>query len=566
MLRTLSLILFFISCFVFSKGQSISIDGNFDDWAGIPVYPDADADGQGIDFTGFSVTNDAGYVYIRLIANTVFNLSDSNSIFINIDADNNASTGFSSNGIGSELGIRVGRRYAFYYYGTNRDTVYPAQMKMAALPTFKNNSFEIAISRNTLVGPLQQLLFSSPVIKLSFVNGFSGGDQMPNSGNTHSYTFNNSSQSSFGAIDISKCHSSYIRLLDYNVLFDGLIDPARQPAFENIFKAVNPDIIVLNECGNTTFQQVRSLLNTWLPISGGASWNCYKVDGSDIVCSRYPVLYAANVSFRRATAVYLDLPSNYLNNLLVIGTHFTFANEGDSMRQREADAIAAYLRDMKAGTTAYKIPANTPFVVAGDLNMVNNPSSLNTLLSGEIVNTADFGTGAPADWNGNNLSSDNAYVADRDATYTWRNQSTNAKWWPGKLDYIIHSNTNLQVKKSFVLQTEIMSAERLGQYNLQANDNLIASDHLALVADFEIPTTAAVINTSIWNGKINTAWENRANWDCSTVPGANSDVVVPSLAPNFPVVNKSTQVKSVNCGQGSSVKVETGVDLKLGNQ
>ena len=151
-------------------------------------------------------------------------------------------------------------------------------------------------------------------------------------------------------------------------------------------------------------------------------------------------------------------------------------------------------------------------------------------------------------------------------TYTWRHQSSTAKWWPGKLDYVIHSNTNLKVKKSFVLQTEVMSIARLTQYGLQANDNLIASDHLPSVVDFQIPMSTIITPSVQWNGNINQAWENPANWDCSMVPDENSNVTIPSAAPNFPFVNNNTEIRSLHSNSNSHVTVQPSVQFKLNGQ
>ncbi|UEG50371.1 endonuclease/exonuclease/phosphatase family protein [Ferruginibacter lapsinanis] len=559
---------FFITHFV--NAQSISLNGKFTDWTGTTITTDATADGNGIDLKGFSVTNDDENLYIRLITNAAFNLADSNSLYVNIDADNNASTGFSTYGIGSELGWRFGSKYGFYYHGASlKDTVFASNIKFVALPTFKSDTFEIAISRAAVVGTPAISLFSSNTIKLNFVNGITGGDAMPNSGSTYTYTFTNTHHSDFGAIDISKCNSNYIRLMEYNVLNDGLKDNARLGSFERIFKAINPDVIVLCECWNTTATQAKTLLNTWLPLGGSASWNCYKeTTAGIIIASRSSIQGASKITFGRTTAAYINLPSNYLTDLLVIGTHLAAGNDADSLRQSEADNMIQYITKMKAGTTSVPVlvPANTPFVIAGDFNMVNYSSPLNTILTGNIANTAVFGTAPPPDWDNKPLTSINALVADRNMTYTWRNQSETAKWWPGKLDYIIHTNTNIKVKKSFVLQTEMMSVGRLTQYGLQANDNLIASDHLPSVTDLEIPMTTIITPTLQWNGSINTAWENPANWNCSMVPDQNSNVVIPSVAPNFPVINNSTEVRSIQSNSNSSISVQPGINVKLNGQ
>jgi endonuclease/exonuclease/phosphatase family metal-dependent hydrolase len=548
--------------------QSICIDGKFTDWNTITKtsVSDAAGDATGIDLISLSVTNDEENLYLRIETKDSFNISDSNNIYINIDADNNSSTGFYSNGIGSELGWRLGYKYGFYYHGIGlKDTVFASQLKIVGLPTYKSNVFEIAINRNSIVGS-GVTLFSGNIIKINLVNGITGGDYMPDKNSTFTYTFNNTLKSDFKPIDLSKCNANFIRLMSYNVFVDGLTDSTRIHSFERIFKAINADIIVLNECSNTTYQQVKTLLDSWMPLAAPGGWNCYKVDGGNVVCSRFPILHAENISFRKATFTYIDLPAIYQTNLIVIGTHLYPDNDGDSIRQREADVIAGYIRNMKAGTTTYPVPSNTPFLIAGDFNMVNSYSPLNTLLTGNIVNTADYGTGTPPDWNNLPISSIDAIGCDRDMTYSWRNQSATAKWWPGKLDYILHSNTNLKIRKSFVLQTENMSVSRLTQYGLQQNDNLIASDHLPIVTDIQIPLSNQLFYSLEWNGSVNTAWENPANWNCSMVPDENSDVVIPAGVPNFPVINLNTEIHSIHLNYGSNISVKPGIQFKINGQ
>jgi hypothetical protein len=236
-----------------------------------------------------------------------------------------------------------------------------------------------------------------------------------------------------------------------------------------------------------------------------------------------------------------------------------YYNDGDSTRQLEADLLAAYLRDMKLGLNELKVPANTPFIIDGDFNMVNSYSPLNTLLTGNIINTNIYGTSGFPDWNNAPISSVYAKNADRNMAYTWRSQNPKAKYWPGKLDFILHSNINLEVKKSFVLQTEIMSPERLTQYGLVSTDSYLASDHLPIVADIQIPTSNSLLLGVQWNGKVNTAWENPGNWDCSQVPDKYSNVFIPEGLTNYPQVNFDTEIHSITLSNGSTVNVKPGV-------
>ena len=77
--------------------------------ANINTYIDDSTDSQGVDLMSFSVCNDNDYLYIKLDFGSEIDLTEQSfnptEVIINIDADNNSSTGFSVNNIGSEYGI-----------------------------------------------------------------------------------------------------------------------------------------------------------------------------------------------------------------------------------------------------------------------------------------------------------------------------------------------------------------------------------------------------------------------------------------------------------------------------
>ena len=89
---------------------TIKIDGFFDDWnANMSTYIDDSTDSQGVELLDFSVCNDNEYLYIKISTGSEIDLTEQffnpAEVFINIDADNNSSTGYSTNNIGSEYGI-----------------------------------------------------------------------------------------------------------------------------------------------------------------------------------------------------------------------------------------------------------------------------------------------------------------------------------------------------------------------------------------------------------------------------------------------------------------------------
>lgn len=49
--------------------------------------------------------------------------------------------------------------------------------------------------------------------------------------------------------------------------------------------------------------------------------------------------------------------------------------------------------------------------------------------------------------------------------------------------------------------------------------------------------TLTVGSLGQWSGAASSAWSNTANWSCATVPGANTNVTIPSAASNMPLID-----------------------------
>ncbi len=92
--------------------KHITVDGNFSDWAGIPVaYTQAPDTTQSIAYTNIYVANDENYLYIRFAISTSDDpFTSRQNIFI--DVDNNTLTGYSAGGyVGSEMLVQGGAGY-----------------------------------------------------------------------------------------------------------------------------------------------------------------------------------------------------------------------------------------------------------------------------------------------------------------------------------------------------------------------------------------------------------------------------------------------------------------------
>jgi len=466
----------------FSQSLPIFLDGKTEDWnISVPTYVDIVGDGNQFDFRYFSVTNDEEFLFIKLHLTPEMKLLENNLLSIYIDGDNNIATGVTANGIGAELKWDFGIRSGQFYKGGTTNIGFP-EIQYRSLPTVTDTTYEIAIGRNVTPNG-SDMLFTSSTIKIFFWDNDTNGDWMPNNGELFEYIFDETPTPSVNLIEINKESHAYLRVMNYNVLNDGLTNPGRQEYFTRILQAVQPDIIGFNELWTSTVSQVQTLLDNILPIQDG-SWNTVKLDNGNVTASKYPIIQSWLVfPGNRITASLIDLPVELEKDIMFINAHYSCCG-ADANRQQQADATVAFILDAKSPGGIIDLAENTPFVIVGDLNLVGFRQQLTTLVTGGIVNTQIFGQGAPPDWDETDLEDIIAQQSDKRTAYTWRND--NSSFPPGRLDFQIYSNSVMRMEKAFAIQTEVMSTSRLAQYGILQFDTRNASDHLPKVTDYSM--------------------------------------------------------------------------------
>ena len=268
-----------------------------------------------------------------------------------------------------------------------------------------------------------------------------------------------------------------------------------------MIQALDPDSLNLQEINSpfdtsTSFSavDVRNLMNTIRPLDGGATWHAY-MGSTNVIVSKYPLSMTRNETnpstLRGLAMALVDLPDDiYPSDFYVMNNHFKCCgNPGgteDSQRQRHADALVGWMQDARNPGGFINLPANTPMAVVGDLNIVGLPDPLTNLKTGNIVNELVFGPGSPPDWDGTALADAHPRHNFVGPDYTWREDGSG--FAPGRLDYILYTNSVVDIANHFLLNTVMMSSAELAATGLQQNDILKYSsgwyDHLPLVADF----------------------------------------------------------------------------------
>ena len=471
----------------FTQSLPIFLDGKVDDWnAPVPTYTDRVGDGSSYDFKNFAVTNDEEFLFIKLNISPECKLMEDNLLSLYIDGDNDSSTGLLINGIGAEGKWDFGFRSGTFYKNGSTAISYP-DIIYRSLPTVTDTTYEIAIGRNALPDGTDSL-FTSSTIKLFFRDNDSNGDWMPDSGEIFEYTFDETPTLPVDLIEINKEDTTLLRVMDWNVLNDGLTNSSKQQYFARILQTINPDIICFSECVSATADDAKQVMDQILPISNSQGWYTMKMDYDDVVVSRYLIKKGWNYypSDNRSFASLIDLPEYYGKDILTINAHLKCCGgeDNDNRRQSEVDAIISFLKDAKTVGGSIDLPERTPFIIMGDLNFVGLRQQLVSLITGEIIDTGHFGTGGPLDWDDTDLEDLIAYQTDKRTAYTWRDDGSS--YPPGRLDFQIFTNSVLDVEKAFLIQTEVMNPDRLAMYGLQKFDSGNASDHFPKVTDYHI--------------------------------------------------------------------------------
>ena len=222
--------------------------------------------------------------------------------------------------------------------------------------------------------------------------------------------------------------------------------------------------------------EIEQLIENWL----GGTW--YSVGVNDCkTISRYPVLGSWAIDLN--LAVLLDTTNVLGTELLCINAHLPCCDNDDG-RQEEIDAIMGFIRDAYLPGGNLSLDSEVPVLIAGDLNLVGLAQQLETLLTGDIQDEDTHGPDQQPDPDGTDLTNIISRLTEKRMGYTWRNDYSS--FWPGHLDFLIYSDSNMTLRHDFIVYTPEMSSDELDAQGLEAGDSN-ASDHLVFCAEFAAP-------------------------------------------------------------------------------
>ncbi len=266
-----------------------------------------------------------------------------------------------------------------------------------------------------------------------------------------------------------------VRVVSYNVLRSS--PNAKPQVFQRILGALQPDIVLVQEWESHSESEIADWFNSMMP-DDKRSWNIVAIadtvqnGGGVAVVSRYPLHAAldarptvpagvnAGKPIRAAVAI-ADAPSG---PIILSSTHLKSGGASgspeDVRRTEEARALNAII--------SAKAPAGAWRIIAGDMNLVGSREPIDILTSKLDADHSDLSP-APTRTLG-------------DATYLTWSENGNA-FTPGRLDWLLYSDSNARAANAFVLDTSRLSDESLSRAGLTTTDTAQATDHMPLVVD-----------------------------------------------------------------------------------
>ena len=271
-----------------------------------------------------------------------------------------------------------------------------------------------------------------------------------------------------------------VRVVSQNVYNSS---PSQEPApFTRIWRALNPDIMLLQEWDEVDSAELLEWFSTHLPDRG--PWYVRQSAGRGVaVVSRYPLTrfgpyrltladptelvhtplanryFGSTVAYVGVTA---EVPS--LGKLTLASVHLTALGGADSHEDRRRVREAKTIREVLAHRQSPGL------IVAGDLNLIGSQDPLQSLRHQLDRENLDlFMVDCP--------------VVGCDQQYTWRNTITGHQ--PGRLDWMLYTASELVCDRSFVVDSAQLCSEDRAYWQLEETDSRF-SDHLPVTADFHL--------------------------------------------------------------------------------
>lgn len=261
------------------------------------------------------------------------------------------------------------------------------------------------------------------------------------------------------------------RVVSYNVEHSS---PMKNPEpFARVLQVLDPDVVLFQEWVDGDADAIKAWLTAH--VDDGVDWQVLKGSAWGVaVASKHPLsvltdMETPNPMRSQNTLRFIGALAQTPQGPLAVGsTHLKCCGTKDSREDRQRMAEATLIADMLAKALAAEPGAEAwGVVIGGDLNLVGSRPPLEAI-------------GAGVDLDASALTVADAMLLGDLAMYTWFDPGNT--YTPGRLDFLLYSDSTVSAENSFVLDTSKLDEASLARLGLDAADTA-ASDHLPVVLD-----------------------------------------------------------------------------------
>jgi len=462
-----------------ASADRVVLDGAFDDWDGAaPKATDPTGDATGaFDLERVTVRTAGTAVFVHLglaeretgPVNLQSGAADEGTLVISLETETGARAVFDTREKGVAMTTAGGRE---------REAGWAA-IGYTGLPTYASDAYELRFDASLLGAKVGETL----------TIGFGGSDELSE---PLSVELVGETPAPVADAAWERHPDAAVRVVSFNTLRGGLVDPDRSRRIIRMLRAVNPDVICFQEEWETSPELAEAILNDEAVGLGGGrergadgrtmdedrggdpgAWRVFSEGNGCLVATRLPATQVPAGDGRYAAAM-LDLPGG--GSLMAMSVHFKCCgyarSEEDERRIAEAEEVARTIASVReAGDDSpFADHRDAGVLVFGDWNLVGSRRPLDVL-------TRDEPSGA-------GLAGVELLDLNGRSAVTWYNERS--AFSPGRLDLLAVSDDNMRVHRSFVVNTRFMHPRVLAAMNLTPQDSALASDHLMLVADLSV--------------------------------------------------------------------------------
>ncbi len=450
------------------RARVIVIDGQFGDWKGVKF-----SDRKGWQ-DGLAEGPRYLYLHFRQPEARILQAAGSDVVLL-LDTDGKASTGKKIFGMGADIEWNFGSRSGKTFPGGVARGATPADLGLVIAPTVGSRRIEIALStpdgrggvptfgkkvRGAITTPLGANGLADEHQKFNYRRGKNRVEEPP-------------------LIELERPEGT-LRVINYNIERDGLFASSRHAAYRRIFRAIEPDIVGFQEIFVNPIAGAGGLLDQWIPLDTGR-WHTAAAGADAGIASRFPIDSTWLVT-PGVDAYLVDTRATLGTRALVVVVSLKCCDDPEQIRKTQIDEILHFWRDAITPGGAVSLPADTPILMIGDMNLVGDPTEVSALREGIPFSQTGGGPFDP-DWGRGPLLDVLPRQTDNPMAYTWRSDGNTGGFAPGRLDYLFLTPSVLDVARAFALHSSSMSNKRLREHGLKRSDTAVASDHLPIVVD-----------------------------------------------------------------------------------